>query len=689
MSGVPPFKPGLLDKLPNDLKNSPEAQLLRPAVDRKVYNIVHLIYRAKNYEGPAFRRKSFNDKRRTLRTQGIVPRLDERHAMALRIEDYALIGDCKTAALVARDGSIDWLCWPRFDSAACFASLLGTADNGRWLIAPKDPPLAVRRRYRSGTLVLETELETETGRAAIVDFMPPADGADLVRIVVGRSGRVVFQTELVVRFNYGATVPWVNRLDDGSINAIAGPERLLLRTPVALYGEDLRTVGEFAVEAGQSIPFVLSYGASFQGPPPAIDPFEVLERTEAFWREWSDRCPDVGPWTDVVKRSLITLKALTYAPTGGIVAAATTSLPERLGSVRNWDYRHCWLRDSTFTLLALMHLGYYEEARAWRDWLVRAVAGSPRQVQIVYGVGGERWLRESIVPWLPGYENSSPVRIGNAAYQQLQIDVFGEVADTLFQTLKAGMQPSERGRALRPVVLDYLATAWRQPDEGIWEVRGGRQHFVHSKVMAWVAFDRAANELEAQTFNESQQRWRAIADEIHAEVCEQGFDRELNSFVQAYGSKRLDASLLLLPMVGFLPPEDPRVRGTLRAIEDRLLIEGEFVLRYETEHAGDGLPAGEGAFLACSFWLVDNYVLQGRYEEARKLFERLLLRCNDVGLLAEEFDPLTGRMLGNFPQAYCHVGVINSALNLSREEGPAEDRSQLSDSDVSILVGEP
>ena len=439
----------------------------------------------------------------------------------------------------------------RFGCVLCL--LLGTADNGRWLIAPKDPPLAVRRRYRSGTLVLETELETETGRAAIVDFMPPADGAHLVRIVVGRSGRVVFQTELVVRFNYGATVPWVNRLDDGSINAIAGPERLLLRTPVALYGEDLRTVGEFAVEAGQSIPFVLSYGASFQGPPPAIDPFEVLERTEAFWREWSDRCPDVGPWTDVVKRSLITLKALTYAPTGGIVAAATTSLPERLGGVRNWDYRHCWLRDSTFTLLALMHLGYYEEARAWRDWLVRAVAGSPRQVQIVYGVGGERWLRESIVPWLPGYENSSPVRIGNAAYQQLQIDVFGEVADTLFQTLKAGMQPSERGRALRPVVLDYLATAWRQPDEGMWEVRGGRQHFVHSKVMAWVAFDRAANELEAQTFNESQQRWRAIADEIHAEVCEQGFDRELNSFVQAYGSKRLDASLLLIPVVGFLP----------------------------------------------------------------------------------------------------------------------------------------
>jgi GH15 family glucan-1,4-alpha-glucosidase len=596
--------------------------------------------------------------------------------MTLRIEDYALIGDCKTAALVGRDGSIDWLCWPRFDSAACFAALLGNADNGRWLIAPKDPPLGETRHYHPGTLVLETEFQTESGSAAVIDFMPPADGADLVRIAIGRSGRVVFKTELAARFNYGSTVPWVNRLDDSSISAIAGPERLLLRTPVVLYGEDLTTVGEFAVEAGQSIPFVLSYGASFQSPPPAIDAFDALMRTQAFWRQWSDRCSDVGPWTEAVKRSLITLKALTYAPTGGIVAAATTSLPERLGGVRNWDYRYCWLRDATFTLLALMSLGYYDEAQAWRDWLIRAIAGSPSQIQIMYGVGGERWLPELIVPWLSGYENSAPVRIGNDASKQLQLDIFGEAIDAMFQALKAGMAPSERGRAVRPVVLDYLATVWRQPDEGIWEVRGGRQHFVYSKVMAWVAFDRAASELEAQAYHESGRRWREIADEIHAEVCERGFDRDLDSFVQAYGSKLLDASLLLIPIVGFLPPEDPRVRGTLRAIEDRLLIEGEFVLRYETERTGDGLPAGEGAFLACSFWLVHNYILQGRDADARKLFARLLSRCNDVGLLAEEFDPLTGRMLGNYPQAYSHVGLINCALGLSRQKGPAEERAK-------------
>jgi GH15 family glucan-1,4-alpha-glucosidase len=598
----------------------------------------------------------------------------ERFAMALRIEDYALIGDCKTAALIGCNGSIDWLCWPRFDSAASFAALLGTPENGRWLIAPKHPPLDVHRRYRPGTLVLETEFQTETGSATLVDFMSPADGADLVRIVTGRSGRVDFHTELVMRFNYGATVPWVNRLDDGTINAIAGPERVVLRTPTSLAGEDLKTVGEFAVKAGQSVPFVLSYGSSIQPPPPAIDPFDALVRSETFWREWSDRCPGVGPWTDAVKRSLITLKALTYAPTGGIVAAPTTSLPERLGGVRNWDYRYCWLRDATITLLALMHLGYYDEAQAWRDWLARAMAGSPRQIQIMYGVGGERWLPELIIPWLPGYENSSPVRIGNAASEQLQLDVFGEITDAMFQAFKGGMQPSARGLALRPVVLGHLATAWRQPDEGIWEVRGGRQHFVHSKVMAWVAFDRAA--LSAQTLNESGQRWREIADEIHAEVCQRGFDRDLNSFVQAYGSKRLDASLLQLPLVGFLPATDERMQGTLRAIENRLLIDGEFLLRYETDNSGDGLPSGEGAFLACSFWLVDNYILQGRYAEARKLFDRLLSRCNDVGLLAEEFDPLTGRMLGNFPQAYSHVGLINCALNLSRQVGPAEERAE-------------
>jgi GH15 family glucan-1,4-alpha-glucosidase len=596
--------------------------------------------------------------------------------MTLRIEDYALIGDCKTAALVGRDGSIDWLCWPRFDSLACFAALLGTTENGRWLITPKSAPININRRYRPGTLILETEFETDAGCAAIIDFMPPTDGADLVRIIAGRSGQVVFQTELVFRFNYGASVPWVNRLDDDTINAIAGPERLVLRTPTSLYGEDLKTLGEFTVDAGQSVPFVLSYGSSFQSPPPPIDPFQALDRTETFWRQWSDRCPGVGPWTEVVKRSLITLKALTYAPTGGIVAAATTSLPERLGGVRNWDYRYCWLRDATYTLLAFMNLGYYEEAKAWRDWLLRAIAGSPRQVQIMYGVGGERWLPELTVPWLNGYENSAPVRIGNDASQQLQLDVYGEVVDAMFQTLKAGMVPPERGRAVRPVVLEYLSTAWRQPDEGLWEVRGGPQHFVHSKVMAWVAFDRAANEDAARAFGDSQQRWRDIADEIHANVCEHGFDGELNSFVQAYSSKRLDASLLLIPLLGFLPASDPRIQGTLRAVEDKLLINGEFVLRYESENPGDGLPEGEGAFLACSFWLVDNYILQGRLAEARKLFDRLLLRCNDVGLLAEEIDPLTGRMLGNFPQAYSHVGLINCALNLSRQTGPAEVRAE-------------
>ncbi|MGO9417894.1 glycoside hydrolase family 15 protein [Roseiarcus sp.] len=595
--------------------------------------------------------------------------------MASRIEDYAIVGDCKSAALVGSDGSIDWLCWPRFDSAACFAALLGEPENGRWLIAPTQAPIAVKRRYRPGTLVLETEFQTESGSAAIVDFMPPADGADLVRIVMGRSGRVDFRTEYLARFNYGATVPWVSRLFDGAISAVAGPERLILRSQVALRGEDLKTVGEFAVDEGQSVAFVLSYCGSVGGPPGAIDPFESLERTETFWREWSGRCPEVGPWTETVKRSLITLKALTYEPTGGIVAAATTSLPEEIGGVRNWDYRYCWLRDATFTILALMKLGYRDEARAWRDWFLRAVAGSPHQVQIMYGVGGERWLPELTLPWLKGYENSSPVRIGNAASDQMQIDVFGEIADAAFQTYKAGMGPSERGKSLRPLILEYLAEAWRQPDEGIWEVRGGRRHFVHSKVMAWVSFDRAANEVGVKAFEEPGDRWRAMAEEIRAEVCERGFDRDLNSFVQSYDSKRLDASLLLIPLVGFLPANDPRVQGTLRAIEQKLLVENEFVLRYETEDSSDGLPPGEGAFLACSFWLVDNYVLQCRYDDAERLFKRLLGRCNDVGLLAEEFDPANGRMLGNFPQAYSHVGLINCALNLSHAVGPAEERA--------------
>jgi GH15 family glucan-1,4-alpha-glucosidase len=594
--------------------------------------------------------------------------------MALPIEDYALIGDCKTAALVGRDGSIDWLCWPRFDSAACFAALLGDAANGRWLIAPKHPPFRVRRRYRPGTLVLETIFESESGTAAIIDFMPPADGADLVRIVMGRAGKMLFQTEFLVRFDYGASVPWVSRLEDGTVDAIAGPERVTLRSTAALSGEDLKTIGEFTVAAGQSVPFILSYGSSSQIPPPAIDPFDALARTEAFWGQWSSRCPETGPWTVSVKRSLITLKALTYAPTGGIVAAATTSLPERLGGIRNWDYRYCWLRDATFALLALMKLGYHDEAQAWRDWFIRAIAGSPRQIQIMYGVAGERWLPELIVPWLSGYEKSGPVRIGNDASQQLQLDIHGEMADIIFHSLKAGMAPNQHVRELRSVLLDYLTTAWRQRDEGIWEVRGGPQHFVHSKVMAWVAFDRAA--MVAEVFGESGSRWRQIADELHAEICLRGFDGRINSFVQAYGSTQLDASLLLIPLVGFLPPGDPRMRGTLKAIEDKLLIDGEFVLRYSRDDASDGLPPGEGAFLACSFWLADNYILQGRYAHAHQLFERLLSRCNDVGLLAEEIDPRTGRMLGNFPQAYSHVGLINCALNLSRQRGPAEERAR-------------
>jgi GH15 family glucan-1,4-alpha-glucosidase len=451
---------------------------------------------------------------------------------------------------------------------------------------------------------------------------------------------------------------------------------VVLRTPAALYGEDLKTVGEFAIEVGQSIPFVLSHGPSFQNRPPEVDAFDALERTEAFWREWSDRCPEVGPWTEPVKRSLITLKGLTFAPTGGIVAAPTTSLPELIEGVRNWDYRFCWLRDATFTLLALMYLGYYDEARAWRDWLVRAVAGSPEQVQIVYGVGGERWLPELTVPWLAGYEKSSPVRIGNAAYDQLQLDVLGEVADALFQAGKVGIGLTERGRALRPIIMEHLARVWRDPDDGIWEVRGGPQHFVHSKVMAWVAFDRAAHGFAAEGSFEAARHWRAVADEVHSDVCARGFDTDLDSFVQTFGSKRLDASLLLIPLVGFLPPTDPRVKGTLRAIEEKLLVGREFVLRYEPENPGDGLPAGEGAFLVCSFWLVDNYILQGRYAEAQKLFDRLLSRCNDVGLLAEEFDPLAGRMLGNFPQAYSHVGLVNCALNLSRKACPAEERAE-------------
>ncbi|MEZ2128793.1 MULTISPECIES: glycoside hydrolase family 15 protein [unclassified Sinorhizobium] len=596
--------------------------------------------------------------------------------MQARIEDYALIGDCETAALVSRDGSIDWLCFPRFDSPACFAALLGSDDNGRWLISPSATDYRVTRRYRKDTLILETEFETESGAAIVYDFMPLRDGAsDLMRIVEGKRGRVDFDFELIARFDYGRTVPWVTRNDDCTLTAIAGPDMLVLTSAIPLEGEDMRTTGKFSVSAGERLPFTLTHCHSHLSRPTAKDVETALQSTESFWLDFSQRCPDVGVWTDQVKRSLITLKALTYMPTGGIVAAATTSLPEQLGGSRNWDYRYCWLRDATLTLLALMKLGYYDEAGSWRNWLLRAVAGAPAQMQIMYGVAGERNLLEWEPTWLSGYEGSRPVRIGNAAAEQFQLDVYGEVADAMAQALKGGLPGHPRTHALSEVVMTFLEEAWRKPDEGIWEVRGGPQHFTHSKVMAWVAFDRAARLALAEGSRKEARHWLRIADDIHEEVCLKGYDPELGSFVQAYGSKTLDASLLQIGLVGFLPPEDPRFTGTVKAIEERLIRDG-LVLRYETEEVNDGLPPGEGAFLACSFWLADALTLIGRDEDARKLFERLLSLCNDVGLLSEEYDPIAQRMLGNFPQAFSHVGVINTALNLARRRGPAEERGR-------------
>jgi GH15 family glucan-1,4-alpha-glucosidase len=596
--------------------------------------------------------------------------------MTARIEDYALIGDCETAALVSRDGSIDWLCLPRFDSAACFAALLGGPQHGRWQLAPAEPTRRVTRRYRDDTLVLETDFETASGAATIIDFMTPHDStSDLVRIVVGRSGHVALRTELVIRFDYGATVPWVSRLEDGTLRAIAGPDMLVLRATIDVRGEGLKTVGEFAVRAGERVAFVLTHAASHLPVPPPIDAEAALAATEKSWAEWAARCSVAGEWSGTVKRSLITLKALSYAPTGGILAAPTTSLPERLGGVRNWDYRFCWLRDSTFTLLALMGGGYYDEAQSWRDWLLRAVAGSPDQMQIVYGLAGERSLPERALPWLPGYEGAQPVRVGNAAAEQFQIDVFGEVMDMLHQARKGGLAPSPAGWSLERALLGHLAAVWDQPDHGIWEVRGGPRHFTHSKVMAWVAFDRAVKSVETFKLEGAYEDWRKLAARIHADVCRNAWRDDLGSFVQSYGSDELDASLLLIPLVGFLPPEDPRVRATVAAIEQRLTVDG-LVLRYDTRRAADGLPPGEGVFLPCSFWLADNLILQGEHARARTLFERLCACANDVGLLAEEYDPRTRRMLGNFPQAFTHVALTNTALNLSRARGPAEARSE-------------
>ncbi|HXR10776.1 MAG TPA: glycoside hydrolase family 15 protein [Gaiellaceae bacterium] len=582
-----------------------------------------------------------------------------------RIEDYALIGDLQTAALVERNGSIDWLCFPRFDSGACFAALLGTPDNGRWLVAPVDGG-TVSRRYVGPTLVLETTWETNTGAVRVLDFMPPRDQApDVVRIVEGLRGRVEMRSELVIRFDYGHIVPWVRRVDDSRL-AIAGPDGLCFRTPAHTRGENMRTISTFTVEEGERVPFTLTWFPSHGDTPAPIDAGQALTETDDFWCEWSGKCSVEIPdeWGDILRRSLIVLKALTYEPTGGIVAAPTTSLPEWIGGVRNWDYRYCWLRDATLTLLALLHGEYADEAAAWRRWLLRAVAGDPADIQIMYGVAGERRLTEFELPWLAGYEGSAPVRIGNAASEQLQIDVFGEVMDALYQARVHGLAFEKHAWALQLTLLEYLERIWREPDEGIWEIRGERRHFVHSKAMAWVAFDRAVRTVETQPLAGPVERWREIRDEIHRDVCEHGYDAEIGSFTQSYGAKELDASLLLIPLVGFLPASDPRVRGTIEAIERDLVVDG-FVLRYRTDaNAVDGLPPGEGVFLPCSFWLVDCLELVDRHDDARALLERLVGLANDVGLLSEEYDPRAKRQLGNFPQAFTHLALVNSAFNV-------------------------
>jgi GH15 family glucan-1,4-alpha-glucosidase len=597
--------------------------------------------------------------------------------MALKIEDYALIGDTFTIALVGRDGSIDWLCVPRIDSDACFAALLGTPDNGRWLLAPEDEIRASRRHYRGDTLILETEFETATGTAAVIDFMPvggACDVVDVVRLVEGRAGEVAMATELVLRFDYGTTVPWVQSAPDG-LTAIAGPIALRLHTPVELEGKDFRTVGRFTVRAGETVPFRLCCFQSYQLEPISREPARLLKETEAFWHDWTGRCKVEGDWRDAVLRSLITLKALTYGPAGGIAAAGTTSLPERIGGNRNWDYRYCWIRDATFTLYAFLLSGLKDEAQAWRDWLLRAAAGKPSQLQILYGVAGERRITELELPWLPGYENSRPVRIGNAAHQQVQLDVFGELLDAFHVARKHGIPAHDHAWEVEKVLLEHLEGAWHLPDHGIWEVRGQPRQFTHSKVMAWVAADRAVKAVERFGLDGPADRWRRLRAGIHADVCAKGFDRQRNAFVQYYGGQGLDAALLMIPLVGFLPPRDPRVAGTVEAIQRELTRDG-LVCRYLTDEAIDGLPAGEGTFLSCSFWLVDNLALLGRWSEARELFLALLELRNDVGLLAEEYDPILRRQLGNFPQAFSHVGLINSAHNLTIAAGPAKERAE-------------
>jgi GH15 family glucan-1,4-alpha-glucosidase len=592
--------------------------------------------------------------------------------LSCKIEDYGLIGDCETAALVGRDGSIDWLCWPAFDSDACFAALLGTPRHGRWLIAPAVDVTKISRRYRDNTLILETRFETADGVVTLIDFMPPrGDASDVVRLVRGVRGRVKLRMQLVIRFGFGTDIPWVKRTDDGALLAICGPDMTVLRTPVETRGEDMTTVADFEVGAGETIPFVLTYGPSHLAIPEAINPEVALQETEDFWTEWSSHCTYEGVSRDLVLRSLITLKALTYGPTGGIVAAPTTSLPEKLGGARNWDYRFCWLRDATFTLLALMNSGYTEEASAWHNWLLRAVAGSPANMQIMYGIMGQHRLLEWEAGWLPGYEGAQPVRIGNAAHAQLQLDVYGELIDAFHQSRMAELKLDEGTWGLECQVLEHLAEVWDQPDHGIWERRGDGKHYVSSKVMTWVAFDRGIKSAEKFGFKAPLDQWRNLRDTIHRDVCARGFDVAQNTFVESYGSPLLDASILLLPSVGFLPASDPRVRGTLAAIEKHMMRDG-FVLRHDPREVSNERQPIEGAFLACSLWLADAHVLAGEIAKAQALFDRVVGVANDLGLLAEEYDSGAGRQTGNFPQALTHIALINTAHNLSDAQKSVE-----------------
>ena len=588
----------------------------------------------------------------------------------MKIEDYGFLSDTQTGALIGRNGSVDWLCFPRFDSGSCFAALLGEPKNGRWLIAPVDKSAEVTRKYRGHTLILETTFETKDGAVRLIDFMPPRGAnPDIVRIVEGVRGKVALRMELIIRFDYGDVVPWVRKCGDG-LEAIAGPNALVLRTPIETRGEDLTTAAEFEIAEGERAPFVLTWYQSHEKPPRAIQPEHALRDTEKYWRDWAKCCVYGGKWNDAVVRSLVTLKGLTYAPTGGIVAAATTSLPEKIGGVRNWDYRYCWLRDATFTLFALTRAGFVEEGRSWRGWLLRAIAGSPAQMQILYGMHGERRLPEFEIEWLPGYENSRPVRVGNAASNQFQLDVYGEVMSSLYHAQQAGIEIEETDWALQKALMKFLESHWQEPDEGIWEVRGGRKHFTHSKMMAWLAFHRGVQLIEEAGLpaNGELERWKKIRDQIHREVCERGYNPKVKAFTQFYGSDALDASLLMAPLIGFLPIEDERMRNTIAAIERDLLVDG-FVLRYRPQEENvDGLPGNEGVFLPCSFWFAICLDWLGRKEEARELFERLLTLQNDLGLLSEEYDPREKRLLGNFPQAFTHVMLIAAAQFIEEKQ---------------------